>query len=65
MADTGVRRSKANRVREHKVQAVIPIKDDQKTSPCKLGSSGGRPPTHDAERYKERNTVERWVNKLR
>lgn len=26
---------------------------------------GGRPPTFDAERYKERNTVERCVNKLR
>ena len=25
----------------------------------------GRPPSFDAERYKERNTVERCINKLR
>ena len=59
--------SKANRayLREHKVQAVIPIKEAQKVHRLKRGSSGGRPPNFDAERYKERNTVERCVNKLR
>jgi transposase len=29
------------------------------------GSSGYRPPHFDAQRYKERNTIERCVNKLR
>lgn len=59
--------SRANRayLREHKVQAVIPIKEDQKANRRKRGSSGGRPPAFDAERYTERNTVERCVNKLR
>ncbi|WP_020575131.1 transposase [Actinopolymorpha alba] len=52
-------------MREHKVQAVIPIKKDQKANQLKRGSAGGRPPTFDAERYKERNTVERCINKLR
>jgi transposase len=36
-----------------------------KVNRLKRGSSGGRPPNFDAERYKERNTVERCVNKLR
>lgn len=31
----------------------------------KRGSAGGRPPAFDPERYKERNTVERCVNKLK
>jgi transposase len=58
--------SKANcaYLREHKVRAVIPIKKDQKANRLKKGSAGGRPPNFDAERYKERNTVERCVNKL-
>jgi transposase len=59
--------SRANRscLREHKVQAVIPIKEDQKEHRRERGSAGGRPPGFDAERCKERNTVERCVNKLR
>lgn len=59
--------SKANRayLRENKIQAVIPIKEGQKANRLKRGSSGGRPPNLDAERYKERNTVERCINKLR
>jgi transposase len=31
----------------------------------KRGSAGGRPPAFDPERSKERNTVERCVNKLK
>jgi transposase len=30
-----------------------------------LGGKGGRPRVFDAERYKQRNTVERCINKLR
>lgn len=47
------------------VVQVIPIKEDQKANRLNRGSSGGRPPNFDAERYKERNTVEHCVNKLR
>ena len=59
--------SRANRsyLRGHKVQAVIPVKEDQKEHRRKRGSAGGRPPRFDAECYKERNTVERCVSKLR
>jgi transposase len=47
------------------VKAVIPIKDDQAAGRRKKGSSGGRPPGFDKQRYRNRNTVERAVNKLR
>ena len=36
-----------------------------RTDRRKWGAAGGRQPTFDAERYKERNTVERAVNKLK
>jgi transposase len=29
------------------------------------GSKGGRPVTHDTELYKDRNTVERLINRLK
>ncbi|MGN9788535.1 hypothetical protein ACTMTF_44540 [Nonomuraea sp. ZG12] len=31
----------------------------------KQGSKGGRPPGFDTERYKERNTAERCINKMK
>jgi transposase len=59
--------SKANReyLRRRGIKAVIPIKKDQQDNRARLGSKGGRPPAFDAERYKQRNTVERCINKLR
>jgi transposase len=59
--------SKANRayLRRRGIQAVIPVKEDQKANRRNRGSAGGRPPSFDPERYKERNTVERCVNKLK
>jgi transposase len=59
--------SKANRshLRERGIPAIIPVKDDQAANRPRKGSRGGRPPSFDAERYKERNTVERCFNKLR
>ena len=59
--------SKANweHLRRRGIKAVIPIKKDQQANRVKLGSKGGRPPAFDAERYKQRNTVERCINKLR
>ncbi|GLY80534.1 IS5 family transposase [Actinoallomurus iriomotensis] len=47
------------------IRAVIPVKEDQKQHRRNRGSTGGRPPTFDAERYKDRNTVERCFNKLK
>lgn len=59
--------SRGNRryLRRRGIKAVIPIKKDQQANRLELGSKGGRPPVFDREAYKERNTVERCVNKLR
>ncbi len=52
--------SHGNRVhlRKRGIKAVIPEKKDQAANRKKKGS-GGRPVRHDADLYKERNTVER------
>ena len=47
------------------IKAVIAIKDDQRAARRRKGSRGGRPPSFDTVRYRDRNTVERAVNKLR
>jgi transposase len=59
--------SRANRsyLRKRRIQAVIPEKKDQTANRKNRGSKGGRPLTHDAELYKERNTVERGINKIK
>ena len=44
---------------------MIPNKEDQKTARLRKGARGGRPPSFDKAHYRERNTVERAVNKLR
>jgi transposase len=59
--------SRGNRshLRKRRIKAVIPEKKDQVANRKKKGSRGGRPVSHDAELYKERNTVERLINKLK
>ncbi|MFE2246934.1 IS5 family transposase [Streptomyces lavendulae] len=59
--------SRANRayLRRRKIQAVIPEKTDQAANRKKRGSRGGRPVSHDAALYKERNTAERCINKIK
>ena len=51
--------SAANRawLRKRGIQAVIPVKEDQKKHRRNRGRAGGRPPAFDAGRYKERNTI--------
>jgi DDE family transposase len=48
-----------------KIKAVIAIKDDQHAARRRKGARGGRPPSFDKVHYRDRNTVERAVNKLR
>lgn len=59
--------SRGNRahLRERGIRAVIPEKRDQAANRKKKGRQGGRPVTHDAGLYKERNTVERLINQLK
>jgi len=47
------------------IKATIPQPDDQLAHRAAKGARGGRPPSFDAEVYKERNVVERAINKLR
>lgn len=49
----------------HPIRTPIPIKADPAANRRRNGSRGGRPPTFDRERYKQRNTAERAFNKLR
>ena len=59
--------SRGNRahLRKRHIKAVIPEKRDQAANRKKKSSRGGRPVGHDAELYKERNTVERLINRLK
>jgi transposase len=59
--------SRANRsyLRKRNIKAVIPEKKDQAANRKKKGRRGGRPTCHDGDLYKERNTVERLINKLK
>jgi transposase len=59
--------SRGNRsyLRRRNIKAVIPEKKDQAANRKRKGSRGGRPVSHDADLYKERNTVERLINKLK
>lgn len=59
--------SRRNRryLRGRGIRGVIPEKADQAANRKKRGSRGGRPVSHDADLYIERNTVERCINRLR
>ncbi len=52
-------------LRRRGIRAVIPQPADQATNRKRLGRLGGRPPAFDREAYKQRNTVERCINKLK
>ena len=52
-------------LRRRRIAATIPKKTDQQQARAAKGSAGGRPPAFDAEFYKQRNTVERAINKLK
>ncbi|MFD3441885.1 IS5 family transposase [Streptomyces sp. NPDC058685] len=47
------------------IRAVIPVPADQRGHRLRQGSLGGRPPAFDREAYKQRNTVERCINRLK
>lgn len=52
-------------LRRRGITATIPEPADQQANRARRGPRGGRPPTFDPVRYKERNVVERCVNKLK
>jgi transposase len=52
-------------LRRRRITATIPEPVDQTNNRLRRGRAGGRPPAFDAEGYKERNVVERCINKLK
>ena len=47
------------------IRATIPEPADQRANRLRRGRRGERPPAFDAESYKQRNVVERAINKLK
>jgi transposase len=54
-----------SRLRRRRIRATIPEPADQTKNRLRRGSKGGRPPKFDVESYKQRNIVERAINKLK
>jgi transposase len=52
-------------LRRRGIRAVIPERADQQANRMRRGPVGGRPPAFDRETYKQRNTVERCINRLK
>jgi transposase len=52
-------------LRRRGIHATIPEPADQQANRARRGTRGGRPPTFDSLRYKDRNVVERCINKLK
>jgi transposase len=57
--------SRANRaaLRARRIPHTIPERDDQQANRARRGARGGRPPRFDRQRYKQRNQVERLMNR--
>jgi transposase len=54
-----------SQLRRRGIRATIPEPADQQANRARRGRGGGRPPQFNSERYKQRNTVERCINKLK
>ncbi|MGW0704358.1 IS5 family transposase [Streptomyces sp. NPDC002867] len=52
-------------LRRRGIRAVIPQPSDQISHRIRRGHRGGRPPGFDSQAYKQRNTVERCINRLK
>jgi transposase len=52
-------------LRRRRIIATIPEPADQARNRVRRGRSAGRPPAFDPESYKQRNIVERAINKLK
>jgi transposase len=52
-------------LRRRRITATIPEPADQQAHRARRGPRGGRPPSFDQAGYKQRNVVERCINKLK
>ncbi len=59
--------SRANRdyLRRPSIKAAFPEKTDRAANRAKKGRQGGRPVSHGAKPWRDRNTVERCINKIK
>jgi transposase len=57
--------SRANRqaLRARRIPHTIPEREDQQANRARRGARGGRPPGFDRQRYRQRNQVERLMNR--
>ena len=57
--------SRANRaaLRARHIRHTIPERADQQANRARKGAQGGRPPAFDRERHRQRNQVERLMNR--
>jgi transposase len=57
--------SRANRaaLRARRLRHTIPERDAQQANRARRGARGGRSPAFDRERYRQRNQVERLMNR--
>lgn len=54
-----------NVLRDRRISAIIPTKDNERAARKNRASNGGRPFQFDKERYRLRNFVERCINRLK
>ncbi len=52
-------------LRRRGLRHVIPTRTDQRRQRRQKGRAGGRPPRFDPEIYRERNQIERGINRLK
>jgi transposase len=52
-------------LRRRRIKATIPEPANQRANRLARGSNGGRPPQFSPEDYKQRNIIERAINKLK
>ncbi|SEQ51332.1 Transposase DDE domain-containing protein [Streptomyces radiopugnans] len=52
-------------LRRRGIRAAIPERAVQRANRMRRGRASGRPPAFDREAYKQRNTVERCINRLK
>jgi transposase len=50
-------------LRARRIPHTIPERADQQAGRARRGSRGGRPPGFDRDRYRQRNQVERLMNR--
>jgi transposase len=58
-------RATREHLRRRGIRTVISERADQQANRRQRGQAGGRPPALDREAYKQRNTVERCINRLK